>query len=399
MVEFLGRVGLSGVAVLTSPGRTGQWRHGGWKGRLAEHIAASYEAAGEPIADVAAQLQRDFPDGFSGIVPWDEMSILYGAELGELLDLGWNPVRVIERCRDKGVMKEHLRQHASVRINAGSVVHNAGEAIAFQEQVGSWPIVVKPTGGAGSAHVTFATSRGELLRGCQEVLESGAGEVLLEEYIGGRELAVNGMVDRHGDFLITDVWLYDRRESHGVPNLYYETIKVSTTTPLFWELAKYAAAVIEALELVRAPVHMEVKVDERGPCLIEVGARLPGGNQPMLASMLHGRSLFELAAVHYLDELPLSTRDVSYERYDSLAARIVSGIQPVAIPRVRALHGLPEVEALPSFVGTGLLRRPGMPLAQTIDLRSKSYEVYLLHADEDQVAHDAQAVRQLLRYE
>jgi len=398
MVEFLGRLGLPGVAVLTSPGRTGQWRHG-WKDRLAEHVVASYEAVGEPLPEVAAQLARDFPGGFSGIVPWDEMSVLYGAELAELLDLGWNPRRVIERCRDKGVMKEHLRRHSEVRINAGAVVHDAGEAIAFQQQLGRWPVVVKPTGGAGSAYVSFAGSRGELLRGCQEVLESGAGEVLLEEYVGGRELAVNGMVDRHGDFLITDVWLYDRRESHGVPNLYYETIKVSTTEPLFWELAKYAAAVIEALELVRAPVHMEVKVDERGPCLIEVGARLPGGNQPMLASMLHGRSLFELAACHYLDELQLSTRDVDYARYDSFAARIVSGIQPVTLPRVHALHGLPEVEALPSFVGTGLLRRAGMPLAQTIDLRSKSYEVYLLHPDGEQVAHDAQAVRRLLRYE
>ncbi len=398
MVEFLGRLGLQGVALLTSPPRIGQWRHG-WHRRLGEHVQASYEVAGEPIADVAAQLAADFPDGFVGIVPWDEMSILYGADLAERLELGWNPRHVIERCRDKGVMKEHLRRHSEVRINAGAVVRNAQEAIAFQEQVGAWPIVVKPTGGAGSAHVTFAESRGELLRGCQEVLESGAGEVLLEEYIGGRELAVNGMVDRHGNFLITDVWLYDRRESHGIPNLYYETIKVSTTAPLFWELAKYASAVIAALELVRAPVHMEVKVDERGPCLIEVGARLPGGNQPMLASMLHGRSLFELAAVHYLDELPLTSRDVDYERYDRYSARILSGIQPVALPAVRALHGLEEVEALPSFVGTGLLRRPGMPLPQTVDLRTKAYEVYLLHADAEQLAHDAEAARRLLRYE
>jgi biotin carboxylase len=398
MVEFLGQHGLPAVAVLTSPARQGQWRHG-WSRRLADHVVASYEAVGEAAAEVAGRLAADFPGGFSGIVPWDEMSILFGAELGERLDLGWNPRQVIERCRDKGVMKEHLRRHAGVRINAGAVVHDAGEAIAFQEILGRWPVVVKPTGGAGSAHVTFAGDRGELLRGCQEVLESGAGEVLLEEYVGGRELAVNGMVDREGDFLITDVWLYDRRESHGVPNLYYETIKVGTREPLFWELARYAAAVIEALELRRAPVHMEVKVDERGPCLIEVGARLPGGNQPMLASMLHGRSLFELAAVHYVDELPLSSRDVDYRRYDSFAARIVSGIQTVSLAAVRALHGLEEVEELPSFVGSGLIRKPGMPLAQTVDLRSKSYEVYLMHPDPERVAADAAAVRELLRYE
>ena len=398
MVEFLGRVGLRAVAVLTSPWRTAQWRHG-WYRRLGDLVIASYEVAGEPVAAVASALAHDYPDGFSGIVPWDEMSILYGAELGEQLGLGWNPRQVIERCRDKGVMKEHLRQVGRVRINAGAVVKDAAEAIAFQEALDRWPVVVKPTGGAGSAHVTFAGDRGELLRGCQEVLESGDGEVLLEEYVGGRELAVNGMVDKDGNFLITDVWLYDRRESHGVPNLYYETIKVGTETSIFGELASYAAAVIEGLELRRAPVHMEVKVDDRGPCLIEVGARLPGGNQPMLASMLHGRSLFELAACHYLDELPLSGGDVNYSRYDRFAARIVSGIQPVTLPAVRALVGLDEVERLPSFVGSGLLRRPGMPLAQTIDLRTKSYEVYLLHADPEQVAHDAQAVRQLLRYE
>jgi biotin carboxylase len=398
MVEFLGGLGLEAVAVLTSPGRTAQWRHG-WKDRLAEQVRASYEVAGEPLTAVAERLARDFPDGFLGIIPWDERNILDGAELGERLELGWNPRHVIERCRDKGVMKEHLRRVGGMRINAGAVVHDSAEAIEFQERIGSWPVVVKPTGGAGSMHVTFAFDRGELLRGCQEVLESGAGEVLLEEYVGGSELAVNGMVDRDGDFLLTDLWLYDRRESHGVPNLYYETIKMSSTTPLFAELARYASAVIEALELVRAPVHMEVKVDERGPCLIEVGARLPGGNQPMLASMLHGRSLFELAACHYLGELPLSPTDVDYERYDSLAARIVSGIQPVPLRPVRALVGLEEVERLPSYVGSGLLRRPGMNLAQTIDLNTKSYEVYLLHPDAEQVAHDAAAVRELLRYE
>src|SRR4029078_1422555 len=135
--------------------------------------------------------------------------------------------------RDKAVMKQWLREHGTVRLNRARVVHGAAEAIAFQEELGKWAVVVKPTGGAGSAHVSFAHDRGELLRGCQEVLESGDGEVLLEEYIGGRELAVNGMVDKDGDFLATDIWLYDRRESHGFPNLYHETIQRDNSSPLF----------------------------------------------------------------------------------------------------------------------------------------------------------------------
>jgi biotin carboxylase len=397
MVEFLAFHGLEGVAVLTSPVRERQWRLG-WEERLGAEIGASYDALDGDAAALAARLRADYPQGFSGIVPWDEMSVLLGAELSDLLGLGWNSHRVIERCRDKGVMKDWLRQSGVVRVNAGRVVHDAQEAMAFQEEIGGWPVVVKPTGGAGSMHVTFASDPGELLRGCQEVLESDAGEVLLEEFVGGDELAVNGMVDRAGDFLVTDVWLYDKRESHGVPNLYYQTLKLSTG-PLFWKVAAYAGRVVDALELRRAPVHLEVKVDERGPCIIEVGARLPGGNQPVLASLLHGRSLFELAACHYLDELPLSPRDVDYERYDHYAARILSGIQPKALQRVRALHGLPEVEALPSYAGAGLLRAPGAYLPQTRDLRGKSYEVYLMHPDPQQVERDARTARSVLRYE
>jgi biotin carboxylase len=397
MVEFLARHGLRGVAVLTNPVRERQWRLG-WQERLAGAIDSSYSAVEGETAALAALLREDHPHGFAGIVPWDEMSVLLGAELSDLLGLGWNSRIVIERCRDKAVMKEWVRESGAVRVNAGRVVHDAQEAMAFQEELGSWPIVVKPTGGAGSMHVTFAESPGELLRGCQEVMESEAGEVLLEEYVGGDELAVNGMVDRAGDFLATDIWLYDKRDSHGVANLYYQTLKLSTG-PLFWQLVEYAARVLDVLELRRAPVHMEVKVDERGPCLIEVGARLPGGNQPMLASLLHGRSLFELAACHYLDELPLSPRDVDYERYDRFAARILSGIQPMALQRVRAVHGLEEVAALPSYAGAGLLRMPGAYLPQTRDLRGKSYEVYLMHPDAGQVEADARAARRLLRYE
>ena len=397
MVEFLGRVGLQGVGVLTSPARAGQWQRG-WAGRMADQVVAAYDATDRDANAVAERLQRDFPQGFAGIVPWDEMSILFGAELAEVLGIAWNPVRVVERCRDKGVMKEWLRENAQVRINAGRVVADADAALAFQRSLDRWPIVVKPTGGAGSAHVSFAGHDDELLAACQEVLESGAGDVLLEEYVGGNELAVNGIVDAAGDLLLTDVWLYDRRESHGIPNLYYQTIKVDTG-PLFWRLGTYAAAIVEALGLRRAPIHMEVKVDDLGPCLIEVGARLPGGNQPFLASMLHGRSLFELAACHYLEEMPVVPSDVDYARYDRFSARILSGIQSEPIAAVSALHGLDEVEALPSFAGTGLLRPRGAPLAVTRDLRSKSYEVYLMHPDAEQVEDDARRVRQLLRYE
>ena len=397
IMEFVNRLELEGIAIFTSRPRVAVWEHK-WKHLVGERVVATYLAEDRDLKELAAEIDRDFPEGFAGLIPWDEFSVVFSAKLAEYLDLGWNSPQVMERFRDKYVMKAWLRKQGTVRINASRVVKNAEEALSFQEELGTWPVVVKPSGGAGAMGVYFASNHGELLRYCQRVLAEDLGDVLLEEYLGGEEFAVNGLVDREGDFLITDIWLYDRRASHGIPNLYYQTIKMSTKDPAFGPLTRYAADVVEALGLTRSPVHMEVKADGRGPCLIEVGARFAGGDQPVLASKLHGRSLFELATCHYLADLPLSTREVSYERYDQCEARILSGIQPVEIPRVEEVHGVEEVEQLPSFAGFGSLRLPGMSVPVTRDLDTKSYEVYLMHPDPRQIEHDARAVRHLLRY-
>jgi hypothetical protein len=385
------------VAVFSSRARWALWQ-GKWSKRVGDYVLASYLA---PEARDGRELAAEIGGrwrGLRGVVAWDEESVLLGAELGERLGLGWNPLRVIERCRDKGVMKAWLRQRGTVRVNAAQVVRTREEALAFQRQAG-WPVVVKPTGGAGSEHVFFAREESELLQRCQQVLESGAGAVLLEEFVGGPEYCVNGQVDYRGDLLVTDVWLYDRRPSHGVDNLYFETTTVPTRDPVFRALGDYAARVVEALELRRAPIHMEVKVDRRGPCLIEVGARPAGGNLPLLASRLYGRSLLELAAVHWLGELPVVRGDVDYGRYDAAQAKVVLGVQPHVIPRIRAVHGLDVVRGLRSFVEVGMVRPVGTRAPVTVDLDSRGWEVYLIHADPGQVARDAAVVRQVMRYE
>ena len=78
--------------------------------------------------------------------------------------------------------------------------------------------------------------------------------------------------------------------------------------------------------------------------------------------------------------------------------RILSGIQEEEVPRVSDVLGIDEVQRLPSFAGIGMLRRPGMRVPVSRDVNTKAWEVYLLHPDSEQVAVDAVAVRDLLRY-
>jgi hypothetical protein len=399
MMPFVARQLKQGaVAVFSSRARLALWQ-GKWSKLVGENVLDTYLAPGAPsVAVLAAEIRARWPE-LLGVISWDEESVLLGAALGEALGLGWNSRKVIERCRNKAVMKEHLRRSARVRVNAGAVVRDANEARAFQRRVGNWPIVVKPTGGAGSEHVFFARHEADLLRRCQQVLQSGSGEVLLEEYVGGVEYCVNGQVDRAGDLLATDVWVYDRRPSHGFDNLYFETTSVGASDPRFGQLAEYGARIVEALGLRRAPIHLEVKVDARGPCIIEIGARPAGGNLPVLASRLHGRSLLELAACHYLGELPALRSDVDYERYDRWRAKVVLGVQSQPIPRIRAVRGVAEVERLPTFFEFGMVRPLGTGAPQTVDLETRGWELYLIGDDPEQLARDGRRARELLRYE
>lgn len=400
MMPFLHRAGFGAIAVFSREGTARAW-HARFVDELGKTLVDDYLIPQHPsLAALAHTIRLEHgAKGIEGIIPWEESTLMLGAELGDLLGLGWNSVDVIRGFRDKAVMKRRLRERTTLRINASAAVDDTRDALAFATDFGSWPLVVKPLAGAGTTGVRVVEDEGGLIEAVEENLESGESQVLIEEWIGGVEYAVNGVVDRDGDLQVTDIWRYDKRDSHGYRNLYAQTIKVATRDAVFRSLAEYAGEVVEALGLRRAPIHLEAKVDRRGPCLIEVAARLAGGNQPMLASRLHGRSLFELTACHYLAELPLSFDDLDYAHYDRLEARIVSGIQTWEIGQIRAVHGLEEVESLASFEGMARIKPPGTRLPQTTDLDTKSYEVYLMHDDPRQIEADARAVRRLLWYE
>lgn len=398
MIEFLGSRGHGAIAVFTNDYQLAAYRHL-FADRLESYLVDSYLLSDwdDARALIGTILGR-WGNWLEGIIPWDETTIETGAVLGEWLGLDWNSHDVIRGFRDKFTMKSRLRAYGDIRVNASSVVRSAGDVSDFLGRISQWPVVIKPSHGSGTRGVTFAWSWDDLLEACQNLADSGGGDVILEEYVGGKEFVVNGIVDADSDLLVTDIWVYDKISLDGARDIYYDTHKVSTGNQVFWPLADYAGKVVERLGLRRAPIHLEVKVDESGPCLIEVGARLGGGRLPTLASELHGRSLFELAACHYLADIPVRIDDLNYELYDQGDARVVTGVQYETLGRVSEIHGLDIVQSLPSFHSLDHIRPVGSFLPRTTDMFTRNYEVYLVHPDADQVSYDAQVVRKVLQY-
>merc|ERR1719201_537773 len=82
----------------------------------------------------------------------------------------------------------------------------------------------------------------------------------------------------NGEHKIVAVWRYDKRTYNGVPVVYYGMrFCEPLDDPALMEMIGYVKGVLDALGIRWGAMHSEVKLEERGPVLVEVNCRLHGG--------------------------------------------------------------------------------------------------------------------------
>lgn len=140
-----------------------------------------------------------------------------------------------------------------------------------------FPCIIKPTDNAGSHGVAKVDGFQELLDNYEYAHScSRHGKVIVEEYLDGPEVSVEVMV------------------VNGNVNVLQITDKITTGAPHFvemghtqpsrlsrekqWQIREVAVAACKSLGLDKGPAHVEMKVTNRGPVMIELGARMGGDN-------------------------------------------------------------------------------------------------------------------------
>jgi hypothetical protein len=359
--------------------------------RSREHVAASIELGGANLGSAVRRLQRRFD--VAGIVPFSEATAAQAAELAAHLGLGGCPPEVLRRFRDKFGLKEQLRAR-SPRLRLKAV-----RRVASVAHVLSGPLpqryVLKPNDGFGNSAVGMfdvGTS--------QQELESffaahPARAWLLEEFVGGTEYFVNGQVGAPGETAVTAVFECER----GPANRHPLTWKVSRALPEFSMLERYAMEVVAASGLIRSPFHLEAKLDEGGPCLIEIGAYLAGNGIAYVCDGLHGGALdvFALAAHHHLCADPFGPVPLDWEHYDAHELVYVHGAASDEAV-VETLEGVAQVERLPEFVQW--VKRPavGMQVVPTVGLSTSPWCALLRGPTRERLRAVSREVRGLVRW-
>ncbi|HQZ85131.1 MAG TPA: ATP-grasp domain-containing protein [Actinomycetota bacterium] len=359
-------------------------------------VAGNYLIEGLSTNEIADYLKRDFD--VVAVVPHVEPNVLLASELAAECGLSWAQPEVLTRFRDKYALKSHLQaQPNGPRTNRLALVRTVSDVRTVLADSTFDKYVLKPNDGFGNTGVGIldrGSGEAEIRRFLPDQDAKGS---LLEEFIEGPEYYVAGQVDGEGNAAVFMIWLSRTVSINGQPNVLAEATKVDRKSPVFAALERYVQDVATATGLRRSPFQADVIVDDDGPCLVEIGARLIGLSGAVDMNLVHGGrvDVFQIAAHYYLTGESLGELNLDWSQYDARAFTNVQGIS-AATGQIWQLDGVAEVEAMPEFVRWITKPKVGRTLEPTVDLFTTSYRLNLSAEDEQQLQAAVAAVRDTL---
>jgi len=294
------------------------------------------------------------------VVGVDDHTTVVAAVISTALGLPHNPVTAVAAARNKHRMRELLHEQGlPVPRFALFSVDDAPAAIT--EKI-AFPCVVKPISLSASCGVIRANDRDEFVaafhrvaalleRLGEETLGEGAGKILVEDFVPGREVALEGLLT-NGELRV--LALFDKPDALDGP-FFEETIYVTPSrlpAAVQREVTSCAARAARALGLGEGPVHGELRVSDRGVWVIEIAARSIGGRCSQTLRFAAGLSLEEVILRHALRmDIPSLDREGR-----------AAGVMMLPIPRAGMLEevrGLEKALAVPGIEDLEITAQPG----------------------------------------
>lgn len=228
-----------------------------------------------------------------GILTWDESWVTCVAQAAESLGLPGPSSHSVRLMRDKARVRRIFSTLAGVKDLSG-VARDRSHAEVIAARIG-YPVIVKPTGLAGSRGVIRVDQPSELPSAfdfCAKATVQGfvdESHVMVESYLEGQEISVDCAVFR-GDVSMAYV-----AHKHLGYAPYFEEIGHTVNPSSSWlndlNLVELLESLHKAIGFDHGWSHSEWRLTKNGPMLIEVNPRIGGDLISLLgrkAAGVHG---------------------------------------------------------------------------------------------------------------
>ena len=303
----------------------------------------------------------------SGVFGVSDETAVVAAIAAEAIGLPHNSVDACRAAGDKHrqhvlLAREGIRVPPFIRLSFGD------DLAAFAATT-HYPCVVKPTRLSMSRGVMRADDPDGLLAAIARLKAmlaepetakacgDAAGQFLVEQFIPGTEVALEGVLHRSGLRVLA---LFDKPDPLDGP-FFAETI-YATPSRLPHDLQEEVAVCVErsahALGLTRGPVHAELRLNENGPWLIELAARPIGGR---CSAVLRFGDDGAVSLEEYLLRAQLDQWRVGeLEREGTAVAVMMVPVERAG--RLVAVHGADEARRVPWVDDVVITAHPGQAL-------------------------------------
>jgi biotin carboxylase len=258
--------------------------------------------------------------GFTAVLSVGDRPTILAARAAARLGLAGNPVDAAEASVDKREARKRFAS-AGLIVPRHLVVPPGTEARdAARDERLTFPCVLKPTGLSGSRGVIRADTVEEFVAAAARIRSllarpdiraerAGSDDILVEEFVPGREYAVEGVLTRGSLHVFT---IFDKPDPLDGP-FFEETIYVTPSAlgeAEFEEVCETVERGARALGLRHGPIHAELRRSSAfaeapadkpaGIVLLEIASRPIGGLCSSALSFEGGASLEDVLLDHAL---------------------------------------------------------------------------------------------------
>lgn len=229
-----------------------------------------------------------------------ETAIPVLAKISDKLGLPGFSEDTAKKATNKNDMRKAMAQH-NVPIPSVLKVLDIDEAISFAQRTLP-PWVIKPSDSSGQRGITFTSKIEEISTALNEAKHFATDNAAaIEEYISGMEINVCAVV-KNGE---TKILSLSNRVTLPSPNF---GVAVTHIAPAIIskfqkeQVEKISVNAINAIGLKDGIAYPQIIVNEDKACLVEIAARIPGGNMREIAMHLSGIDMIRVAILQAMGE-------------------------------------------------------------------------------------------------
>jgi biotin carboxylase len=332
----------------------------------------------DPWRDHAVPVRFEEPDQAAetlscmpvdGIVAVADRPTLIAALAAKKLCLPFHPPAAVAACRDKHRMRDLFSAAGLPAPRHFRVAWDADpRKIAADAR---FPCVLKPLGLSASRGVIRANDAAEFVAAferirrilaqpeIQQFHEEVNRAIQVEEYIEGREFALEGLMTR-GELEVLAI--FDKPDPLEGP-FFEETIYVTPsreTDAVRRAMIETTRKAVRALGLWHGPIHAEMRVNATGVYMLEIAARPIGGLCARALRFEGGLTLEELVILHAIGDMPKSIA----------LSRAASGVMMIPVPgagiydSVAGISEAREIDGIEDIVITAKVGQKLVPLPE-----------------------------------